>query len=93
MRLIISSLAAAALLAGFAASAGVSAQEGKKYRNYDDRYDDGTTGSGGTTAPSVASSRVTVRETPTTSGLVPRSGGEPWTWKGAAVTAVSRRFF
>jgi hypothetical protein len=39
MRLIISSLATAALVAGFAASAGVSAQEGKKYRNYDDRYD------------------------------------------------------
>ena len=40
MRLIISSLAAAALLAGFAASSGVSAQESRKYRNYDDRYDD-----------------------------------------------------
>ena len=39
MRLIISSLAAAALFAGFAASADVSAQENKKYRNYDDNYD------------------------------------------------------
>ena len=39
MRLIISSLAAVALVAGFAVSAGVSAQENKKYRNYDDRYD------------------------------------------------------
>lgn len=39
MRLIISGLAAAALLAGFAASAGVSAHESRKYRNAD-RYDD-----------------------------------------------------
>jgi len=41
MRLIISGLAAAALLAGLAASTGASAQENKKYRNTDryDRYD------------------------------------------------------
>lgn len=39
MRLIISGLAAAAVLAGFVASSDVSAQESRKYRNTD-RYDD-----------------------------------------------------
>lgn len=39
MRLIISALAAAAVLAGFVASSDVSAQERRPYRNYD-RYDD-----------------------------------------------------
>ena len=41
MRLIISGLAAAVLLANLAASTGASAQDGRKYRNADryDRYD------------------------------------------------------
>ena len=39
MRLIISGLVATALLIGFATSRSISAQESRKYRNYD-RYDD-----------------------------------------------------
>lgn len=41
MRFVISAFAAAALLAGFAASTDISAQEGRKYRSYDrnDDYD------------------------------------------------------
>ena len=92
MRLIISGLVAAALLIGFATSGSISAQESRKYRNYD-RYDDypydrrERTG----TTPSVASFPAIRRATPTISASARMRGGRPWIGKAAAVTRGSRR--